>query len=164
MKSPGVTISMVVEVDPADAFAVFTNEIGRWWKPHYQNRFRADRSGRMHFESGVGGRLLETYEDAPDAPFEVGRILVWEPGRRLVFDWKLESFFAPEQVTEVEVCFEAIADGTRITLEHRGWDAVPKNHPARHGLGDEQFWIMKGAWWRDLLRAAKTYAEKKEKL
>ena len=76
-----------VPLGPGEAFALFTEEIDAWWR--HGPRFRvADggREGRMVFEPGEGGRLLEVYGegDADDA-FELGRTVVWEPPGRLVF-------------------------------------------------------------------------------
>src|SRR4029453_10334200 len=40
-----------------------------------------------------------------------GRVRVWEPPARLVFEWRAVNF-APEEKTEVEVTFEARTGGT----------------------------------------------------
>jgi uncharacterized protein YndB with AHSA1/START domain len=143
-----VSVSTVVGVDPATAFAVFTENIAAWWKPKVKHLFQASRTGAMKFERGPGGRLLEEYADAP--PFEVGRVLTWTPGERLVFEWR-QAGFAPHEVTQVDVRFEAVGGGTRVTLEHRGWDALPPDHPARHGFTGSAFTSMIGLRWADLL-------------
>ena len=88
----------------------------------------------MRFEGGEGGRLLEVYTDEAGGAFEVGRVLAWKPGDRLVFEWRGNNF-EPGLVTEVEVRFERAERGTRVTLEHRGWDRVPLEHASRHGYG-----------------------------
>ncbi len=157
MTQPGVTVSMFVQVSPADAFEVFTEEIHLWWKRSPMSRFRQDRAGIMRFEPGPKGRLIEHYDETPDDPYEVGRILHWEPGRRLVFEWRLRNF-APHEVSQVEVRFEAAVGGTRVTLEHRGLDALPKGHPARHGLQDRAYWEMMAGWWQEMLRGMKAHA------
>ena len=59
----------------------------------------------MRFEGGEGGRLLEVYTDEAGGAFEVGRVLAWKPGDRLVFEWRGNNF-EPGLVTEVEVRFE----------------------------------------------------------
>jgi hypothetical protein len=72
---------------------------------------------------------------------QIGRTLDWQPGARLL----LESWtwtFRPGEHTEVEVRFEAIGDGTRVTVEHRGWD--------RREYADE-FRTVVGLWWGTLL-------------
>jgi hypothetical protein len=145
-----VTVTTVVEVDPATAFDVFTREIGTWWRGEPRYRFVPGRPGTMRFEPGVGGRLVEVHDEATGAGFEVGRVLVWEPGARLVFEFRARDF-APGERTEVEVRFERAGPGTRLTLEHRGWASLRPDHPARHGDTGEAFTDMIGLWWADLV-------------
>jgi uncharacterized protein YndB with AHSA1/START domain len=111
-------------------------------------RFTRSSSGVLAFEPGPEGRLIET--SPTGEVFEIGRITVWEPGIRLAFTWRQESFTA-EQLTHVEVRFEPIADETRVTVEHHGWDTIPREHVARHGFPDNVFLHRHGAWWRTLL-------------
>src|SRR6185436_18715353 len=123
-------VSLRVRSTPERAFEAFTNEIGLWWRPNRLFAFTAGPPGRLSFEPGIGGRLIETRPDGET--FEIGRITAWEPGRLLAFSWRQASF-APDQVTQVEIRFEPVGDETRITVEHRGWDCVPQAHRARHG-------------------------------
>jgi hypothetical protein len=51
----------------------------------------------------------------------------------------------------VEIRFEATESGTRVTLEHRGWDALRGDHPVRHGLEGPAFTAMIGMHWGDLV-------------
>lgn len=104
----------------------------------------------MTFEGEAGGRLLEVYDDGE--AFVIGRIEVWEPGHRLVFEWRQGNYQA-HQRSEVEVRFEASDSGTRVTLEHRGLAALPLDHGARHGLGaGPEFCAMMIAYWNQMLR------------
>jgi hypothetical protein len=151
------TVTTVVAVDPATAFDVFTSEIGAWWKSGPRYRFDPERSGTMRFEPGAGGRLLEVHDPTTGAGFEVGRVLVWEPGARLVFEFRGRDF-APGERTEVEVRFEAEGAGTRLTLEHRGWETIPPGHRARHGYTGQAFADMIGLWWADLMLAIRARA------
>ena len=145
-----VRVTTVVAVDPHTAFSVFTEEIGAWWRPKIANLFHEGLVGVMKFEPGPNGKLMEVYPDAPNDPFEVGRVLEWNPGKRLVFEWRQRGF-GPKDVTEVEVLFEATETGTRVTLEHRGWDKLPRNHPARHGWSGQAFVTMISLRWGDQL-------------
>jgi uncharacterized protein YndB with AHSA1/START domain len=154
-----VTVTTRVALDPATAFAVFTEEVDAWWRHGPRFRPGHGRKGVMRFEPGVGGRLLEIYDESRDDAFELGRVTVWEPGALLVFDFRARNF-APGQITQVEIRFEPEAGGTRITLEHRGWAGIPADHPARHGLEGAAFTAMMGLFWADLLVAARAYAEK----
>jgi Domain of unknown function (DUF4440)/Activator of Hsp90 ATPase homolog 1-like protein len=106
-----------VEVDPATAFEVFTEETAAWWQ---RDRGLFGGRGTLTFEGGEGGRILLV-----DGT-EVGRVSVWEPGPRLRFSYGPPGG-AEEDRTEVEVRFEAAEFGTRVVLRHRGW--VPPDDP-----------------------------------
>ncbi len=156
-----VRVTSVVGVDPATAFEIFTEEIDAWWKTGPRYRVQPERKSLMRFESGVGGRLLEVYEASGDEAFEHGRVLIWEPPARLVFELSGRDF-GPGESTEVEVRFEAVADGTRVVLEHRGWGAFPAEHPVRHGLVGGAFTAMLGNWWADLFVALRRHAARRD--
>ena len=147
MNTDCVTVSTIVAVDPARAFAVFTDEIGGWWKPKARSLFQRGRNGCLKFENG---RLLEVYETGET--FEIGVVLAWEPGKLLLFEWRQEGFEAGER-TEVDVRFEPVAKGTRVTVNHRGWDALAASHAARHGYTGGAFSSMIGLRWADALTA-----------
>ena len=147
-----VSAATIVATDPETAFAIFTEEVDAWWK--LGPRFRGAGS-TLSFEPGEGGRLIQT--DPGGGEFEVGRISVWKPGDRLVMSWR-NSNFEPGQITEVEVQFAAAGSGTRVTVLHRGWDALPADHPARHGLEGSAFSSLIGVWWGDLAVSFRCYA------
>jgi uncharacterized protein YndB with AHSA1/START domain len=125
-----VTVSIDVAVDPDTAFDVFTNEIDSWYQRGPHSWRYPDRAVGIRFEPRVGGRLLEVHDADSGEGFAFGRVLVWEPGARLVFA-DLVSSAPPDPVTEVEVRFEAAGDGTRVTLEHRGLDRLPPDVAAQ---------------------------------
>jgi SAM-dependent methyltransferase len=58
-----------------------------------------------------------------DGELEVGRVVAWEPGRRVLLEWR-PADWAPDEVTEVELRLEPVAAGTRVILEHRGWGGL----------------------------------------
>jgi len=145
MSSPtdSVVVTTVVTADPDTTFALFTDEVDAWWKTG--PRFRGP-GGTLRFEPGEGGRLIQ--QDTDGSEFEFGRISVWKPGERLVFGWRNRNF-ASGEITEVEVQFEAAGASTRVTVIHRGWDALRPDHPSRHGLEGSAFSAMMGVWWGD---------------
>jgi uncharacterized protein YndB with AHSA1/START domain len=51
-----------------------------------------------------------------------GTIVAWEPPKRLVISWNVGRQ-RPEP-TELEVRFVAEGGGTRVELEHRGWERL----------------------------------------
>jgi uncharacterized protein YndB with AHSA1/START domain len=148
--SAKVMVAVTVDADPAAAFDLFTQEVDAWWRHGPKYRFRGKRSGTMRFEPGVGGRLVEVYDDAAGELYEVGKILAWEPGSRLAFEWRGPNY-RPGQVTTVEVRFIAAATGTRVVVEHSGWETLPAGHPARHGMDDVPFLHSMAGWWQEQL-------------
>ncbi|HYL99775.1 MAG TPA: SRPBCC domain-containing protein [Blastocatellia bacterium] len=107
-----VTASVDVAVDPDTAFRIFTEEIDSWWERGPINFYNAGRAVAKRFERGVGGRYLEIYDEEGGDVLEIGRITVWEVGRRLVWRHSLND-------TEVDIRFEGTESGTRVTLEQR---------------------------------------------
>src|SRR5262249_52594833 len=146
-----VTVSIDVAVDPVTAFEVFTDEIDIWYQrgPHSW-RF-PDRAMGIRFGPQCGGRLLEVHDPATGDGFAFGEVLVWEPGARLVFA-DLVSSEPPEPLTEVEVRFETVGDGTRVTLEHRGLDRLPPEVAAQKRMYG----------WQTTLRWFEEYMYKQE--
>jgi uncharacterized glyoxalase superfamily protein PhnB len=98
-----------VSVEPMTAFTAFTNEIDAWWVRGPINFFDAGRAVEMRIEPGVGGRVLEIYDDASDDALELGRITVWEPGVQLTYRSLVDD-------TEVDVRFDAVEGGTRVRV------------------------------------------------
>jgi hypothetical protein len=49
------------------------------------------------------------------------------------------------------VRFEPAGDETRVTVEHFGWDTIPREHAARHGFPLEVFLRRHAEWWQALL-------------
>ncbi len=153
-----VRVSIDLAVDPLAAFVAFTDDVDQWWARGPKNRFRAPWVGIMRFKPGPHGRLIEIYDDETNDHFEVGHITAWEPGQRLAFTWRIPNF-APDEITHVEIRFEPIDSGTRVTLEHRGWEALCPDHPARHGLTGTAFRMMHSGWWADHLVAIRKHLE-----
>ena len=151
MSADSARVSVTVTVPPALAFQAFTADIDRWWRrgPKFRNARTA--SGLIRLEPKLGGRLFESFERGGAAHvFEVGRILLWEPPKRLSFSWRNSNYTATEQ-TEVEVEFASAGQGTLVTVVHRRLASLPPDHPARHGLPPAEFVRMIGLWWADQL-------------
>lgn len=145
-----VIVSIRVRASPGEAFRAFTEEIGAWWRPNALFQLTPRGDGELRFEGGEGGRLLTRLANGKD--FEIGRVTAWRPGAHLAFTWR-QATFTPEQATQVDVRFEAVGDETRVTVEHRGWDAIPQEHVARHGFQLHLFQVRQAEHWRALLVA-----------
>jgi uncharacterized glyoxalase superfamily protein PhnB len=102
-----VTSSIDVDVDPHTAFTAFTAEIDQWWGNGPIDAWDSSRCIGRRLEPGVGGRLLELYED--DA-LELGRVTVWEPGERVCWQSSVDDVV-------IEVSFDPTARGTRVRVD-----------------------------------------------
>jgi uncharacterized protein YndB with AHSA1/START domain len=105
---------------PVDvAFKVFTEEMSSWWPLHDGFAYAGDKAKDIIVEGLEGGRFYERATDGQE--FDIGTVSVWDPPSRVVVTWSQNNWDAP---TEVEVAFVPDGDGTRVELEHRGWDKV----------------------------------------
>jgi uncharacterized protein YndB with AHSA1/START domain len=140
-------VTVTVAVATPLAFEIFTEEIDRWWRRGIKFRHAGARSGFLHIEPRLGGRLFESIGGAEGSHvIEVGRVLIWQPPSRLSFTWR-NANFSPQEQTEVDVEFAPSASGTCVTVTHRGWSVLRADHPARHGLQGADFSRMIGLWW-----------------
>ena len=154
------TVMVSVAVTPAVAWLVFTEEIDQWWQRGI--RFRNGGAGvsRMQLEPGVGGRFFEVLGEGDAARVvEIGLITRWQPPDRLELTWR-NSNFAAHESTFLEITFEAFGQGTRVTVKHHGWAALPADHPARHGQDAAQFIRATGLWWGQLLSVLRDHASR----
>lgn len=97
-------------------------------------------------EPGIGGRWLEVWDEATKEGYELGRVLVWEPGERLVLTYR--NVHLPPGDTEIEVRFESLGAATRVTLEHRGVQELSEAQRANA-------WVNFMAWFREYRRAGR---------
>jgi uncharacterized protein YndB with AHSA1/START domain len=153
-----VTVTVTVSVKPATAFTIFTEETDLWWRKGPRFRIAGKQPGTLRFEPRVGGRLLEEVESPSGIrTFIKGRISLWQPPERFEFDWWGVNF-AEGESTHVQILFEEISSGTRVTLRHSGWAALRPDHPVRHGLQGRDFIRMIGLWWGELLNSLREFA------
>lgn len=125
------TVRATVEVGlvPADAFRVFTAEIGSWYVVDRHTVVDHERTVDIRFEPHVGGRLMDVHDVATGEGREMARITVWDPPRRIAF--------TDVRRTDTEVRFEPVGGGsTAVTIEQRGLDRLPPgeaDHVRRYG-------------------------------
>ena len=93
---------------------------------------------------GAGGRIVERGPDG--AEHDWGRVLDWEPPTRLRYLWHL--FFDPSEATEVELTFTAVASGTAVRLEQRGWDKLGTAGPPRRERTGQVWGALTAAYAR----------------
>jgi uncharacterized protein YndB with AHSA1/START domain len=129
--------SVEVKAPPRRAFELFTSCMGQWW-PRGMTIGRNPHADIL-IEPKEGGRWFERDEEGNEA--EWGRVLAWEPPKRVLLAWQIDAQWSydPKLITAVELTFAPLADGgTRVTLEHRnlerfGQDAAKHADKLRGG-------------------------------
>ncbi|MET9018537.1 VOC family protein [Actinopolymorpha sp. NPDC004070] len=134
--------SVEVDVDRFTAFAIFTEEIDLWWVRGPINHFDSSRLAELRMERGVGGRVLEIYDESTGDVLETDRITVWEPGARLVLRGSVQD-------TETDVRFEPTGTGgTRVLVSQY---LRPGGDPASVGFG-----------WANMLRTFSAWSRRRD--
>ena len=130
-----VTVDCAVE----EAFRIFTADATSWWPVESHSIHGADVR-EIVFEPNVGGKIYEAVESGERGHWAT--VLEWEPPSRLVLAWNILE--RPGDLTEVEVRFLAEGTGTRVELEHRGWESVDAEAPAKRGSYDSGWGVVLG--------------------
>ncbi|MCM0620900.1 SRPBCC family protein [Nocardioides bruguierae] len=133
MSTAPVLRSISVPASPARAFEVFTEQIGAWWPIATHGLFGGE-CGWVGFEDGL---LVERALDGRSTTW--GEVLAWTPGQLLAFSWHPGR--EADDASEVEVRFLADGDGTRVELEHRGWERFGEQADERR-----RTYVGPGAW------------------
>jgi uncharacterized protein YndB with AHSA1/START domain len=117
-----ITVDRVVE----EAFRIFTTDAMTWW-PVDSHSIHGSAVKEIVFEGHEGGEVYELTADGEKGHWAT--VVAWDPPSRLVLAWNiLEREAVP---TEVDVRFVPDGDGTRVELEHRGWEAVAEEAAAK---------------------------------
>jgi uncharacterized protein YndB with AHSA1/START domain len=115
-----VTKSIVVDLSQRRAFELFLDH-ERWWP--VETHHLAEPAGEAAvLEPFVGGRWYERSHDGSETDW--GRVLVFEPPRRILLSWQVSSNWTyehdPARASEIEISFVAESRRrTRVVLEHR---------------------------------------------
>lgn len=105
---------VLVDFPPAEAFDLFTERIASWW-PVRTHSYGGEQVTNVVFETHAGGRVYETTAEGEQ---DWARVRELERPDRFLLEWLIGSAHG----TEVEVTFAPEGPGTRVVLEHRGFD------------------------------------------
>ena len=145
--------NVVIDAPQAHVFSVFTDGIDKWWPR--EHHIGASPLKRATIEPKPGGRWYSLCEDGTEV--NIGKVLVWEPPKRLVLTWQItaEWKYDADFVTEVEVTFTAEGPKkTRVDLEHRNLARFGTAASATRAMFDSA-----GGWGLTLEKFAKAAAQ-----
>ena len=120
---------VLVAASPEQAFRVFTEGIDRWWPR--EHHIGTSPLKRAVLEPRSGGRWYAISQDGSEC--DTGKVLTWDPPRRLVLGWQITAQwkFDPNFLTEVEVTFTPEgAKKTWVELEHRNLERFGVEAPS----------------------------------
>jgi uncharacterized protein YndB with AHSA1/START domain len=101
-----------------EAFRVFTADAQSWWPTATHSIYKDVKE--IVFEEKEGGEVYEVSTGGEKGHW--AKVVTWEPPSRLVLDWNILEREA--RGTELEVRFVPSGAGTRVELEHRGWENI----------------------------------------
>ena len=107
---------------PEISFKKFCKDMGEWWPGGFSGK-----DSKLFLELEVGGRFYELQSDGTQ--YEIGRLTAYQPPSLVAFTWRAPSW---DVMTHVEIRFRAEAGGTRVELEHSGWEQSAKTRDARN--------------------------------
>ncbi len=118
-----------------EAFAIFVNDIARWW-PLAHTRAKdstGEKTVAIVIEAKVGGRIYETLNTGETRDW--GEVLHIEIGRRLVMSFQMGR---PKAASgDVEILFEPLdAHSCRVVLTHSHWERLGDQAAAMHAAFD----------------------------
>ena len=145
-----VTHSVLVPLAPEAAFELFTDRFDSWWPK--EGHHVSEHSVEVVLEAREGGRWFERAEDGAECDW--GFVREVDRPHRILLAWQLNPQFDfdpdPAKATEVEVTFRAHEGGTRVTLEHRGFEVHGESGAAmRESVGSDGGWASLLATYRD---------------
>lgn len=112
------------------------NHIAKWWGPG------------VTLDPVVGGNFLEPWTDSKGKKhITMGRVTAIEPKKRLQLDWQDPSWV---KATRVEFLLSTVHDGTKIYLQHSGWDMF-------EGKERQQKVDQHAAGWQKIIESFKKY-------
>ena len=114
--------TVAVPVSPEKAFERFTSDLQSWW-PSHQHSVSAgsgDEPKDIVLELLLDGAIYEILPDGSRADW--GQITAWSPSTGFSMTWHPGK--EASAATLVELRFDAVAEGTVVTLTHSGWQVL----------------------------------------
>jgi uncharacterized protein YndB with AHSA1/START domain len=116
-------LSFVVQCSREHAFRVWTTKLSQWWPASHTVTGSSDVD--VVLEPWVGGRIFERGADGVEHDW--GQISRWDPPDRFGYRWHLRQDRA--DATQVEILFVDEGGGTRVEIEHSGWERLGAKGP-----------------------------------
>ena len=122
-----VVKTVVVPCSQERAFSIFATDFAKWWPKDKHSVSAMGETAKpakeVRLDPRTGG---DVWEIGPDGTrYEWGSVAVYDPHARLSLNWHIAR--PKEEATTVDVTFEPVPDGTKVTLTHTGWEVFGEN-------------------------------------
>ena len=143
-----VRAQVFTEAWPEEAFQIFTREVGFGFRPAGWSWIRPERGRYLRFNRDRDGRFAEACDAVTGACWEIGRVTVWQPGRRIASTWRQVGWPAGVY-TDVDIWFSPAFDGTLVSVEHSGFERLRQGGD-RAASEYRAAWVVALGWvaWR----------------
>ncbi|WP_138380789.1 SRPBCC family protein [Luteithermobacter gelatinilyticus] len=136
-----ISVSLDIKATPATVWSCLTRQqhLLCWWGEN------------VSLDASPGGKFKEVWIDRDGTEkVTTGDVKAIEAGKKLHISWTDEDWELP---TDVVIRLDASPQGTRLTLEHTGWENF---------MGDLMDSLREDheAGWRSHLYSLKSYAER----
>jgi uncharacterized protein YndB with AHSA1/START domain len=115
-----------VQRSPEISFRVFCENMSQWWPEGF-----GGKDTKLFLEGRVGGRFYEQRSDGTE--YQIGQVTAYQPPSIVAFTWRAPSW---DVHTQVEVRFAAEDEGTRVVLEHSGFEQDTKTRATHRSYED----------------------------
>ena len=136
-----VKASLRLDCPVERAFETFTRDIGLWWPLAYT--FAGDQLDAVEI-TGPDGEWLERNLDGRETSW--GAVLEWQPPHSFAAEFAVSPERTPEppgRRSEVRVRFASDGAGSRVDLEHYGFERHGENGATmREGMASPQGWPL----------------------
>jgi uncharacterized protein YndB with AHSA1/START domain len=106
-----VAVQLPMPAEKAWALLTEQHHIVNWWGDH------------VGLQAEAGGKFRETWLQDGREIITSGEVIFCEPPRALEMSWADGAW---PGYTKVAFCLSQHGEGTRLTLDHSGWDVQPK--------------------------------------
>ena len=119
-------ISVDLSLEPSAAFNILFDELA----------VALARVG-LELKPGPDGRVVER-------GVQVGKVQSWQSGKHILVEWR-QADWKPDETTKMEIRFEPLKDGTRVTVEHYEWGRLLSDQG-----GELTGWFGNRESWNDV--------------
>lgn len=125
VKLEPVTLTVDLNCPVEHAFDTYSGKMGAWW-PLDSHAVETDKATNCIIETREGGRIYEVTSEGKEHLW--GTVLECRRPDLLIHSWHPGG--DPEKPTRVQIRFEPVGKGCRLSLTHEGFEILGERGPS----------------------------------